>query len=1312
MKLIPADLLLEYNKSEKQNSGSKIEELLSFITHALAAREKTQSINKTNKSCIELRNRRMEFKYQDRENKRINQKGISTATANELQQHIERKNLVQTGSTDLGNQSEGEVFLQTLVVYIKNGNCERLVRAILDTGSQKSYVSQHIAKTLGLKSLGKHKTKISDLWELDSLGIKDPSEKKTKLELQDFTLKHFENTVSQNEDGRYYVYIPWIDGHDKLSDNFQLAERRLKNTVRSLKGNGRLLDYEQVFFEWENEGIIERVNENDHDKNKKIHYLPHRPVFKENSTTKIRPVFDGSARHGHFCSLNSCIEPGPNLIEIIPAILNRFRLRKIGVISDIRKAFLQIALHENDRNFLRFLWWEGGDHEKLIIYRHCRVVFGVSCSPFLLAAVLNFHLKRAPEHLKAAAEKLLDSMYVDNCVTSVETFEEYLSFQRDSRELLALGNFDLRGWRHSNMHSPILEESIDQHDLYSPEVQVLGLLWNVERDTLSISFKEPVLEEGPVSKIKILSITHRIFDPIGVTCPVTLIPKLILQECWKMETSWDSPLPEDIEKKFEIWQHQLKDLKELEISRRLSHLDLKDASLSLEVVCDASKLAYATCAFLRVEKDGKVTCQLIQARSKVAPLKGISIPRLELLSCMIGARLADAIKRDLHLEDIESTFWSDSMDVLHWIKREGPWATFVANRVEEIRKLSSVENWRHVPGISNPADLPSRGCTVRTLIKSHWWEGPDWIKRSKEDWPKSAHFPNMEVVNSEKKKTIVTAFVLQLEEKYYHRFSSYVKIVRITAWLLRFLKNLKNGRNRRTVGPLNYDETKKAERILLKQVQLEAFYDENDKRLKSLQVIKDSEGILRVKTRIFFREDHRDFRLPIILPSDHPVVMTLIMYEHEHHGHFGVQMLMYHLRENYWILKSRKAIKKGIKSCIICNRFDAKPVFVQEGLLPHDRVRDAETFEIVGLDLAGPVILKEERKAWILILTCAVYRAVHLELLTSVSTENFLLGLRRFIARRGRPSVIYSDNSTNLKSAHRLLKEVDFEKLKNIEELSPISWTFIPPNAPWWGGFWERLIGLMKRILRRTLRKTSLNHEEMNTVLCDCERVMNSRPLTYVSKDAEDLEPLTPAMFLHNFRETGVPDLDLIEETKFNKRLAYRNRIQKALRKRFRSEYLGQLREIQKVKRETALCIGDIVLVEDNTKRLNWNLGRILKLFQGKDNRARVALVKTKFGSFLRPVQKLYPLEVSENDKPVEHNTNSPLISGANRRETFPISLDRKTSLIEPPDGLPLPSKESDCGTDMQPTMDSSPLLPNETSHPVLPDGTEKLEPR
>ncbi|GFW08014.1 integrase catalytic domain-containing protein [Trichonephila clavipes] len=189
----------------------------------------------------------------------------------------------------------------------------------------------------------------------------------------------------------------------------------------------------------------------------------------------------------------------------------------------------------------------------------------------------------------------------------------------------------------------------------------------------------------------------------------------------------------------------------------------------------------------------------------------------------------------------------------------------------------------------------------------------------------------------------------------------------------------------------------------------------------------------------------QDFRLPITLPSNHPVVKALIIYKHVQLGHAGVQMLIYTLRERYWILKRRRTIKEVIKACIICKRFNVKPVSVSERLLPQDRVRDVAVFEIIGLYLAGPLIFKNGEKNWILILTCAVYRAIHLELLTSVSTEKFLLGLRRFIARRGRPSVIYSDNGTNFKGAYRLYQKVNLEKLKNAEELNPISWKFIPP---------------------------------------------------------------------------------------------------------------------------------------------------------------------------------------------------------------------------------------------------------------------------
>ncbi|GFX57338.1 integrase catalytic domain-containing protein [Trichonephila clavipes] len=411
-----------------------------------------------------------------------------------------------------------------------------------------------ITNSLLVHSLFTNRGKISDLWELDSLGIKDPSEKKSKLELQDLALKHFENTVLLDDEGR-------------------------------------LIDYEQVFVDWEKEGIIETIAQDEPKIGGKFHYLPHRPVFKENSTTKICPVFDGSAHHRKSCSLNDCVEKRHNLIGIIRTILNRFRLGKIGVRYDIRKAFLQISLHENDMNFLPFLWWEGGNSEKAVIYRCLRVVFEVSCSPFLLAAVLNHHFKQAPGHLEKAAEKLKDSMYVDNCVVSVDSSEELESFQRDSTELLALGKFDLRGCRHSDIESNF--DFQDNQQKYDPqEIQVLGLKWNVKEDTLSISYRETESKEE-VTKRRILSLAHRIFDPIGFTCPFTLIPKLLIEECWKIETSWNSKLQIDIERKFERWKNKLIEIQDIKIPRRLLKLDFKAMNLSLQVFCDASKSSYA-----------------------------------------------------------------------------------------------------------------------------------------------------------------------------------------------------------------------------------------------------------------------------------------------------------------------------------------------------------------------------------------------------------------------------------------------------------------------------------------------------------------------------------------------------------------------------------------------------------------------------------------------------------------------------------------------------------------------------------------------
>ncbi|XP_054717350.1 uncharacterized protein LOC129226745 [Uloborus diversus] len=485
---------------------------------------------------------------------------------------------------------------------------------------------------------------------------------------------------------------------------------------------------------------------------------------------------------------------------------------------------------------------------------------------------------------------------------------------------------------------------------------------------------------------------------------------------------------------------------------------------------------------------------------------------MEILACNIGARLANSVKTHLSLEGIESFFWSDSMDALYWITKEGPWMIFVSNRVSEIRRLSKTSEWNFVPGAQNIADLLSRGCSVKNLLKEQWHEGPAWLRDSRDKWPNFALSPDENNISAEKKKIIVSSSN-QKSDEFYNNISSYKKIIRVTGWIYRFYENSRGLRKKS--GNLSNEEIKRAELKILRKVQHDEL-SEKTHHLKPLATFTDDDGILRVKTKLTMSKEDDNFKIPIVLPSDHHVVKNLILGKHQELGHPGVQSLMVALRENYWILKSRRTIKKIIRTCVVCQRFSVKQLDIPEGTLPEDRVREASVFEAIGVDVAGPLIIKENKKVWILIFTCAVYRAVHLELLAALSTDNFILALRRFIARRGRPTIIFSDNGTNFIGADNSSKKVNIEKLKTA--FTPIIWKFIPPSAPWWGGFWERLIGMLKRILRKVLGSSSLNYQEMETVLCDCESQLNSRPLTYISDDPDDLHPLTPELFIKDTR--------------------------------------------------------------------------------------------------------------------------------------------------------------------------------------------------
>ncbi|OXA42316.1 hypothetical protein Fcan01_22920 [Folsomia candida] len=667
----------------------------------------------------------------------------------------------------------------------------------------------------------KHVSRIYGSWrQLESLILPSikPRMKRKK--------KHFLRTVSRTKEGRYAVALPWVDEERTIPDNKVVAEKRLISTTTKLRESGNYELYDKVFQDWEKEGLIEEVVGG---VDRPCHYLPHRPVYKlESNTTPVRPVYDASCKNGRNPSLNDLLEKGPNLLELIPAILLRFREKKIGVISDIRKAFQMIEVAKPDQDFQRFLWWNNKENPRMKIYRHKRVVFGVKCSPFLLGAVIEYHLSQVTGEENEYANKLLRSLYVDNCVTSVDTEEEYEKFKSLAVKMMCDARMELRQWeRSSSGAAGISFEQLDKDENGQETTVVLGLNWDKNKDELSVSVpKEEQIEN--ISKRVMLSKVQQFFDTMGYLSPTTIIPKLLLQKTWTEKNSWDEELDSTIKKEFEDCQH-----------------------------------AYAAAVFVRVEDNEQVSVQLLQAKARVAPMKKVTIPRLELLGCTIAARLSKSVKE----------------------------AKSAGNRVKEICSLSNSMEWNHVPGVLNPADLPSKGCSPSHLINSKWWEGPDWLKKPKSEWPSSKEEADDDQVRAEMKKVAKVSLIATLSSTpWYGEMScSFVKNVRVVAMLKRSIRRFKG---EKIVGELEQREIEEAETFMFHKIQEESF-PLNQNVVENLQVVRGEDDLLRIKTKI----------------TNMPERLSITMSK---------------LRERFWIIHLRQQVKKVIRQCVICRRFTTK----------------------------------------------------------------------------------------------------------------------------------------------------------------------------------------------------------------------------------------------------------------------------------------------------------------------------------------------------------------------------------------------------
>ena len=1077
------------------------------------------------------------------------------------------------------------------------------------------------------------KAEYEQLCSLDVLGLRSEEE-------QDTVHQEFSEQLERSPEGWYQTGLMWKPGIQQLPNNEMGSKARLRKLVQRLERKPELFDkYEEIIKDQEEQGIIEKMPGGPSGvRPKKEFYLPHREVVRESAeSTKVRIVYDASARADDKSpSLNDCLETGPPLQNKIWDILTRNRLQPVMLSGDVKQAFLQIRIREEDRDVLRFHWLRDRDTQKLEIYRFTRVLFGCNQSPFLLCATLEKHLKECEDEFPKEVAEIKQSMYVDDVLLGGGSVQEVQHLKEAAMEIFDRAKFQLHKW-HSNREvlerddkiERDLEESFAKQQLGTKEseTKLLGVGWNKQDDTLLVSFGS---KDHEVTKRGVLQKLASVYDPLGLAAPVTLMGKIIYRDICDRGCKWDSDLPDDLK---ERWKRWLKSLPEKVTVPRSVSKEGEIRAIDLHAFADASGNGVATAVYATVFQETGTGQELLTAKARIAK-KGLTIPRLELVAGHMAANVVDNVKRVLQGYPVRKVYgWLDSSVALHWIRGESRYKQFVSNRVAKIKEKEFIE-WRHVPTELNPADVASRGAYSHKL-GDQWYKGPSWLQNS-EDWP--AKLVTGPTVESEAEslpvKTNLSMAVETSDEldAVLQKFHVY-KAMRITAWMRRFIENCKSGKENCLKGPLTTQEIREQIEFWVRRVQ------SRNEKTEKFKADQQQLGLQKNDKDIYVCIGRIQGEYPIYLPTTALFTERLVMEAHLHTLHGGVGYTMARVRENYWIPRLRRLTKRVIKSCHGCKRFQAVPYSKPKpGLLPNDRTEGARPFEVIGVDYAGPVKYKtkknKEGKGYILLFSCSLTRAVYIELLPDQTVESLIPCIKRLVARRGRPQKVYSDNAKTFAATAKWIKQImKDEKFKGFLANQNIAWQFNLSKAPWWGGQFERIIGLTKQAMFKTIGGANLKWEELQEVLLDVEITLNNRPLSYVEDDIQ-LPLLTPNMMMLGTSNALLqPDVGRIENKDLRKRAKYLQKCRENLWKRWRSEYLRALRErhsLQFKDSEPKIREGDVIVIKgDEKNRGEWSIGIVEKLIEGKDGIVRAARIRTRKTHIERALQLLYPLELS-----------------------------------------------------------------------------------
>ena len=631
---------------------------------------------------------------------------------------------------------------------------------------------------------------LNNLIDQEFATSKDAHDPKRSIDDQKF-LDTLNNGTTRTADGHFEMPLPFCNNNPVLPNNRVVAEKRLQGLKRKLlKDEAYKDDYCKFMTKIIDNGFAERCSTAP---SPNAWYMPHHGVYHPKKK-KLRVVFDASAKHAGI-SLNDTLLQGPDMLNGLLGVLCRFRKENIAIMCDIEQMFYQFRVIKEHRDYLRFLWWDdlGKPPAEFRMTVH---LFGAKSSP----GCANFGLKMAADYGekefgKVAADFVRNDFYVDDGLTSVSTVEEAVNLVENTQKLCAKSGIHLHKFASNNKR--VLEaipkaeraEELKNLDLLrGTEImeRTLGIEWSISND--AFQFKV-IMQSRPPTRRGILSSVSSVYDPLGFLAPVILTGRNILQDICKKGLDWDSPLPPDIIERWESWKNDLMQLNSYKVPRCFKPVDFGDiVTVELHHFSDASTIGYGQCSYLRLIDDhNNIHCSLIIAKSRVAPVKQVTIPRLELSAAVLSVKVRNFLHRELKYDNVKEYFWTDSTVVLGYINSDAKrFHVFVANRVQQIRDSTDPKQWNYVSTENNPADCLSRGLSAERLMQNtSWLNGPEFLREKvipqfKYGSEVSENDPELKRVSTLATTTTPTDNMQQ----YWLKFSSWQRLKKVIAYCL------------------------------------------------------------------------------------------------------------------------------------------------------------------------------------------------------------------------------------------------------------------------------------------------------------------------------------------------------------------------------------------------------------------------------------------------------------------------------------------------------------------------------------------------